>query len=443
MQRMIKIFKYDREEPFKGKNLEEMQQIIEQISPILNGFKEFEFENSEETYDIVKNIVLMILYSYSEEIENFIYIFIKNYNELLGLIKKFDYIDRIKILISFIIRILYNIESETDVYGNIIVSYDYLDLIDIDNENTYKKYPFVKNAFDIFYNIIDDLTEDSPFFQGILQFNSKIYNEVISGENFHSGTILNINDIKLELVKNINRFLFLSNKRPDKCDDFAIFYDKSLLVIMNLYSFFDNKYDLSQTKNYNDATCIILFLLFHECFGHQKKNINNENTNTPRKHYDKNFNEIKEDKVDSGLAFEKILFGECVNLNILKMKKGKLGKLLESNLYTGKNFDNLRKIYLDIKKEENEIKEITKSDSEKFGKITKQKEKIFDKTKVQKKRKEMFHDLLGLFSNLNENEKESLKDNEDYQRFLILYEKRKNPPPFKLPRFMQNFHKKI
>lgn len=38
---------------------------------------------------------------------------------------------------------------------------------------------------------------------------------------------------KLELVKNINRFLFLSEKNEKDCDDFAIFDDKGLLVTIN------------------------------------------------------------------------------------------------------------------------------------------------------------------------------------------------------------------
>ena len=63
----------------------------------------------------------------------------------------------------------------------------------------YKKFPYVKKAFDIFYFIIDNLTEDSPFFQSILQFNSRIYYKVLSKENMHSGSILNLSDRKIRV----------------------------------------------------------------------------------------------------------------------------------------------------------------------------------------------------------------------------------------------------
>ena len=69
-----------------------------------------------------------------------------------------------------------NIQKETVVY-------DMLHLIDLDNYKTYDKYPFVKDAFDLFYIIIDNFTEDSALFQIIHQFNNIIYKDVISGEN--------------------------------------------------------------------------------------------------------------------------------------------------------------------------------------------------------------------------------------------------------------------
>ena len=69
-----------------------------------------------------------------------------------------------------------------------------------------------------------------------------------------------------------------------------------------------------------------------------KKNINNKNIDTPRKHHDNNFIDFSVDKADTGKAFEIILFGEIIDLKSL-MKSGNLEKLLDFKLYIGKNFD--------------------------------------------------------------------------------------------------------
>ena len=331
----------------------------------------------------------MILYLYSEKIEKLIYIYINNYNDILKLSINLEYIDRIKILVSFIIKILDNIKDE-DLLE--IAPYDYLTLINIDEEKTYQKYPYVKKAFDIFYNIIDNLTEESPFYQGILQFNSKIYKELKTGEYFYSGIILNLTDIKLDLIKNINRFVIVSDKRPNDIEDFVIFEDKGLSVIINLYSFLGNKLDMKNQKKCDNATCIILFILFYQCFSQQKKNINNE----------------KEE-------LEKLLFGEIIDLKYL-MKKGTLEKFLDPNLYMGKDFNNLRNIYSIIGKKE-EFKSIENNEQKN--------EKINDNKKDKKKNNLLLHDLFRIYSNVSDEEKELLKDNEDYKRFLMLYEKKK------------------
>lgn len=440
MQKIINIFKSNSiEEPFKNIDFTNLNLVNNEILKILDGFNEFEFENNEKDYEIVKNIVLMILYSYSEEMEYYFYIYFQNYNEILKLIINLEYIDRIKILISFILRVLDNINFKGK-YENLINAYDHLKLINIDEEETYINYPYVKKAFDIFYNIIDNLTEESLFYQAILQFNSKIYKEVKTGENLHSGTILNLNDIKLELIKNINRFLFLSEKNPKNLEDFAIFDNKSLLVIINLYSFFNSRYDIKRTEKYDNATCIILFLLFHECLGHQKKNINNEKVITPRRHYDSNFKDIIQDKADTGIALEKILFGEIVDLKSL-MESGNLEKLLEPNLYIGKDFNNLRNIYNMIEKKSNYEDEKEESKSAKEN--NKKKEKIHHDKEDKKNSNKLLHDLFKIYSNVSDKEKESLKDDENYKRFLMLYEKKKKPSSYILPRFMRNFNKKI
>lgn len=442
----IYITNFNNEEVLLGGiDVEKELSVFNKIIAIVKGFKEFEFENSEKDYEIIKNIALFIIYSYADEIDNSIYICLNNYYKILNSLINLEYIDRIKILISFIKRFLDNIIIDK----NKTIIYDFLTLVNLDDENSSKKYPFVKKAFEIFYKIIDNLTEDSPLFQGILQFNSKIYKEVFSGEILHSGTILNLIDIKLELIKNINRFIIFSDKRQQDLEDFAIFEDKSLLVIINLYSFFNNKFEISDNKNINKATCVILFLLFHECLGHQKKNINNEKIKTPRSHYDTNFKDIIDEKVDSGIALEKILFGEIIDLKFLMaIDDDYIKQLLEPNLYIGKDFSNLRNIFLMInKKVQNDEKENEKNENSqkpeksKIVESSPKKKGIIDNNKEKKKEPNLLlHDLFRIYSNISDEEKDLLKNDEDYKRFLMLYEKKKNGSSFPLPRFMQKFH---
>jgi len=448
MENLLNIYKTNfrnDEDLLKGIDGDKVISVFDEIIQILDGFKKFEFENSERDYKIVKDIVLFIIYSYADEIDNLIYIYLKNYNNILKSLINLEYIDRIKILISFIKRFMDNIIIDKN--GDKTIVYDFLNLVNLDDENTSKKYPFVKKAFEIFYNIIDNLTEESPLFQGILQFNSKIYKEVLSGEILHSGTILNLIDIKLELIKHINRFIIFSDKRPKDLEDFAIFEDKSHLVIINLYSFFGNKLEINDYKNINKATCVILFLLFHECLGHQKKNINNENEKTPRSHYDNNFKDIIDEKVDSGIALEKILFGEIVDLKFLmEIDDNYIKLLLEPNLYIGKDFSNLRNIFLIINKNiENEKKEENdnnkKPEDSKIMKSSPKKKGIIDINKEKKNKPNLLlHDLFRIYSKIKDDEKELLKNDEDYKRFLMLYEKKKNPSSYAPPRFKQKFH---
>ena len=381
---------------------------------LLDGFNRYNFENTKEHYIIIKDITSFFINYIADILLGKYYIFRKNYEILIDKMLNLEYIDRIKILITFMIKI-------TKIVGKEKVYYDMFNLIDLDNKKSYENFPFVKNAFDIFYKIIDDMKEDCPFFQALHQFNSIIYKDILSGENLHSTSILNLNDIKLELIKNINRFIFLSEKSGIICDDYGNFEDASLLVTINMYSFCDNDNYIFDEKNYKKATSVVLFLLFHECFGHQKKNINNEGKITPRKHYTNDFQDIICEKIDTGSALEKILIGKIANLSYF-MNSDNSEKLLDPKLYIGKDFNELHQIYSSIENDNGEEKKVIKIKSDENN--TSHNKKVF----TQKKRRLMYSDLLELFCNVDENDKEKLKDNEDYQRFLMLYERRHQKP---------------
>ena len=395
----------------------------ESMNDIYNGFLNFKFENSKKSYKIIKDIVSFALNIFEETLLGKYYTFRKNYEILLDSMLNLEYIDRIKILISFLIKFIDSIEDEK-------VCYDIFHLIDIDNDKSYKKFPYVKNAFDIFYKIIDNLTEESPLFQFIHQFNSIIYTNILSKESEHSGSILNLNDIKLELVKNINRFIFLSEKPINDCDEHANFEKKGLLVTFNIFSFANNENIIFKENNFKKAESVILFLLFHECLGHQKKHINNENSMTPRKHYKSDYKDFDSNDNDTGVALEMMLLGKVFNVKYLMNSKNS-EKLLDPQLYIGKDFSKLQEIYSLIEKDNlSDVKEKHNNSQieqkKPLNESTTQSQNKIKKKKV--KERLMYHELFQLFSGISDEQKEKLQDNEDYQRFVKIY-KRKHQKP--------------
>ena len=154
---------------------------------------------------------------------------------------------------------------------------------------------------------------------------------------------MNVDDIKLELIKNMNRFLFLSFKE-DNNNDFAEFKEESKTTTFYLLSIFETKQDVYDKKYFNIASSVILILLLHEICGHKKKNINNEKILTPRNHNDSNFKSFSLTKADSGDVIEYLLIKKSFNIDYL-MKHDDTEKLLNANLYIGNNFDELRIIY--------------------------------------------------------------------------------------------------
>ena len=97
--------------------------------------------------------------------------------------------------------------------------------------------------------------------------------------------------------------------------------------------------------------------------------------------------------------------------------------LLEPNLYIGKDFNNLRKLFFMVnKKVENEEKEKNeynkKTEELEYVKINPiKKEKIDNNKEKNNKPNLLLHDLFRIYSNISDEKKELLKDDEDYKRF--------------------------
>ena len=315
-----------------------------------------------------------------------------------------EYTDRIKILIFFISNFLDNIKDETGQKPDFFIDYIYLVVLDEDNNSN--QFPYIKKAYDSLYGIIDNLKEDTPLYYGISQFNSIIYEELISKKILHSGAVLNVEDIKLELIRNINRFIFLSLKEDKYSEDHGEFHENSLSVIIYLLSFFKNIKDIYDPNYFDKAASVILILLLHENLGHGKKHTNNEKTLTPRGYINKDFNEILLQDNDTGDALEYLLIGDTFNLINLMNHENSI-KLLNANLYVDKDFTELRNIYFSIEKDIEENNKNNKENEDKKEEDVKKGEK---EEKGEKKENE---DKYKSDSECNYEEEEEEEDDDE------------------------------
>ena len=413
-------------------------QILQLLKIMFEGFNKYNFSNSKKEYDNIKYLSFIFICKYLYKAKEFGFIYISNFKLLLESIIKLDYLDRIKVLIEFIVNLYENIFKEKYVLKNkkikkkiIGLINDFFVLINLEDENIISKYGYIRIAFEKLYTIIDELYEDCALFKIIQQINSLIYKNA-SNKNIYSGSILNLNDIKLELIQNLNRFLIISRKDRKYLENYSFFRDRSLTITINIKSILPDFFD-NDNSDLNNLSTVILFLLIHEALGHKKKNINNENIDTPRDYYRVNFKELSLDTSDSGLMLENIIFGKVFEPKyLIKNKNPQI--FLNEKLYLEKNFENLHKLYSNL--ESNlDLNDITEEENEEYdgGIDIKLKSNKISKNLIEANSSDedieeyplLYHDLLGKYGNLNENQKKQNKDNLEYQLFLLMYKDKK------------------
>ena len=302
----------------------------------VKGFTNYIFLNTNKDYDFIKKLLLLFIYYKYCYIDKKIQKSISFMKDLFSEIKNGDYLEKIQVL-------LYLFET---IYFDKPLDNNYiLDVFD-KNQNEYNLYKEPSSeAFKLFYEIMDNQTEECPFYQAILQFNGLIKTDLFRDIDIYSGAIYSLKDIKIELYKKMNRFLFINDIESDKKEADGEFFIHSKILAFYPKSFFEiEKYYVKKDvyKNINKRLqAAFLFLIFHELCGHFKTHINN-NKLSPRHYFNNDLTLILSTfkKVDSGFIFECILANDCIDLSCIIEGEGS-EELLDVKYYTQKNFKEL------------------------------------------------------------------------------------------------------
>ena len=132
---------------FGGKTKEEIKKILD----VFNfGFKKYKFKNNRHNYEIIKylsfiqlcikNIILKDKYNIS--------VYFTNFKEILNSIINLEYIDRIKVLLGFLLNLNDNLKKRKKKF---VLTYDKLILFDLDDKESNNEYPYIKEAYILFY----------------------------------------------------------------------------------------------------------------------------------------------------------------------------------------------------------------------------------------------------------------------------------------------------
>ena len=396
--------------------------ILDILNILNKGFKKYKFKNTRHDYEAIKYLSFIELCLKSLLLEdnnnNNVFSYFYNFKEILNSIINLEYIDRIKVLLGFIS----NFKESIKIKKNEKILIDsQLELFNLDDGKSCKEYPYIKQAYSLIYEIIDNMKEECPLYQGISKLNSIIYKDIVNNNYFHSGSLLNVDDIKLELIKNINRFLFLSFKKDIYVDDYAKYDLESKTKMIYILSIFKNRKDAYDKKYFRIAASVISILLIHESFGHEKKNINNDKILTPRDHNDNNFQGFSLDEGDSGDVLEYLLINASFNIGHL-MKHNDTEKLLNANLYIDNNFEELRKIYKKIEDDIN-IKEVKNQNINQIKQIEEEEEKEEEKEEEEEEEEKEEEEEQEKEKGEEENVEKEEKDEEAYILEIKKYEK--------------------
>ena len=331
----------------KSENTENDNNKIIYNDYIKNGINKYEFKDSQKEFKNMKKLCFLFLIKYAIPYkEELLKVLIEEYQSILKKIVKLNYINQIKILICYTHFKIYDKNIK-----NGFINFDFIHL------DFFEEFSTLKRSHNTLINIIDKINEKSCFFKGLQEINSLIEYDYCHKHYIFTGSLLTLNDVKLDIIKSINKFYFIS---PIKCNDYSLFNSNSEIITLFPCSFLGIDYSkiikCSQKELNDNFTVLIFYVLVHEICGHMKKNINNPLIDSPNYYYQINLeiNKILGRK-DSGLIFENFIYKNNLPLQQLLKRKGII-KLLNIGLYTNETFDDLRLLISEFLKKEQEIK---------------------------------------------------------------------------------------
>ena len=167
----------------------------------------------------------------------------------------------------------------------------------------------------------------------------------------YTSSILTVDDVKLDFIKNNHEYFFVN--KIENVKTYSYYCPCSKVIFYNSYVFIPsteniNILKLSDKNTEAKATCVSLFLTFHEDCGHLKYGINNIE-DTPRQFYSSDL-DIKKGGVpdinDSGYIFEYFLNKNIIHVKYFMRSNNilEINSLLEYKYYINSDFEKLKKI---------------------------------------------------------------------------------------------------
>ena len=369
---------------------------------IKQGFDMYILNDNEKDYNFIKKICFAYLFNTKKCSLNMLS-FLNSYKKNILDMNDLDFIERIRILITL-----------TKEYSKRNKNFQEISLSIIGESNYYNS---VNKAHNIFLEIIDGLLEDCSLFHTLNQFNSIIRLEVKNKENMYSGSLLSVNDIKIEIYKYLNRFYLISGEENLL---YGAIYKNTKVIIIYYQSITNSIFEMKEPSEDEEKriSSAILMVLFHEICGHLKTHINNK-LDSPRSIILPNFDTVNLNlkQNDSGYLLEFFFVRGLIEVEKFIYSE-KSEKLLNKNLYLGKNFLELNNILISIDSS-TIIKEDIKAtcDLLKFDKKNLLKEKDLQKNLLKLNYKNMSYlQLTQMFAEMDEKQ---FNENEEAYKYYL------------------------
>ena len=311
------ILKRDKEDSNKGDNKKDKDNLIEDFvsnsskesidgNDIENdnennynyqdyfqkGFTEYDFKNDKTQYLKIKRLSFLIICKYKdkeeldEEISKLKFIIETSKRK-----EYIDYIDRIRILLAYVNGLVFDSENSE------------IKLCFLDNP---KYGRILSNAHNFLISIYDKLNEESALYKICSQYNTYIKYNYTVGHHSFTGSLLTINDVKMDLYNLAFPYYFVYYDINYK--DWAYFHPNSENVFINL-SLFNGFKGYIQNLKGDDAervSFLMSLVLIHERGGHSKVNEIIDN-NSPRYYYLETFKVSIILKKESGYLLETVI----------------------------------------------------------------------------------------------------------------------------------------